>query len=205
MTAEEIAANPTMVAQSVLHPVVRAAYTIQVWNPFGCGLDIVALKEELTQQVKRIVLDGEMHRAETMLVTQAHTLDAIFNSLAHRAANNINEHPVAAELFLRLAMRAQSQSRATLETLSLLKNPPTAAFIRQANIANGPQQVNNGAAADPPAHAHMSESTQSKILEAASNERLDTRAPTTAIATHQAVATVGKDNGTANRKRKSNR
>jgi hypothetical protein len=203
MTAEEIAANPTMVAQSVLHPVVRAAYTMQAWNPFSCDLDIAALNEELKHQVKRIVIDGEMTRAETMLVSQAHTLDAIFNSLAQRASNNINNHPTAAELFLRLAMRAQSQSRATLETLSLLKNPPSAAFIRQANFANGPQQVNNAAAdPDPPAHAGKIDRQPNKILEVDTNERLDIRAPAPAIGTHTALATVGKDNRSQNRKRK---
>jgi hypothetical protein len=44
---------------------------------------------------------------------------------------------------MRLALKAQSQCRATLETLSAIKNPPVV-FARQANITNGPQQVNNG-------------------------------------------------------------
>ncbi len=34
--------------------------------------------------------------------------------------------------------------RATCEAIAVLKNPPV--FARQANIAHGPQQVNNGAA-----------------------------------------------------------
>jgi len=45
---------------------------------------------------------------------------------------------------LKLALRAQNQCRATIETLSVVKNPPTATFVRQANIAAGHQQVNNG-------------------------------------------------------------
>ena len=44
---------------------------------------------------------------------------------------------------MRMALKAQSQCRATLETLATIKNPP-AVFARQANIAQGPQQVNNG-------------------------------------------------------------
>jgi hypothetical protein len=43
----------------------------------------------------------------------------------------------------RLALKAQGQCRATLETLAVIKNP-TMVFARQANIAHGPQQVNNG-------------------------------------------------------------
>jgi hypothetical protein len=42
--------------------------------------------------------------------------------------------------FTRLALKAQGQCRATIETLALMKNPPTV-FARQANIAHGPQQV----------------------------------------------------------------
>jgi hypothetical protein len=46
------------------------------------------------------------------------------------------------ETFLRLALKAQSQCRATLETLAAIKNPPVV-FAKQANISSGHQQVNN--------------------------------------------------------------
>ena len=46
---------------------------------------------------------------------------------------------------MRLALKAQSQSRSTFETLAAIKNP-TMVFAQQANIAHGPQQVNNGTA-----------------------------------------------------------
>ena len=49
---------------------------------------------------------------------------------------------------LRLALKAQAQCRATLEALAAIKNPQPVFFVRQANIAHGPQQVNNGATAD---------------------------------------------------------
>ena len=44
----------------------------------------------------------------------------------------MNEHLPAAETYMRLALKAQSQCRATLETLANIKNPPTV-FARQAN------------------------------------------------------------------------
>lgn len=44
---------------------------------------------------------------------------------------------------MQLAVKAQSNCRATAEALDLMQNPPTV-FARQANIAIGPQQVNNG-------------------------------------------------------------
>jgi hypothetical protein len=43
--------------------------------------------------------------------------------------------------YLRLGSKAQSQCRATVETLNLMKNPPSAMFVKQANLAIN-QQVN---------------------------------------------------------------
>jgi hypothetical protein len=76
-----------------------------------------------------------------MLMIQAHTLDAIFNNLAQRAASAKLLSQL--EQYMRLALKAQSQCRATLESLAAIKNPPIV-YAKQANIANGPQQINNG-------------------------------------------------------------
>ena len=78
-------------------------------------------------------------------MSQATTLNALFHSLPGWALNHLKEGGNAAyfETCMRLAFKAQSQCRATLETLANIKNPPTV-FARQANIAHGPQQINNG-------------------------------------------------------------
>ena len=100
---------------------------------------------------------GDLSAAERMLNAQAVALNAIFAELARRAALNMGAHLGATESYMRLALKAQSQSRATVETLAAIKNPPVV-FARQANIAHGPQQVNNGPAPMPdkglgPTHA----------------------------------------------------
>jgi hypothetical protein len=135
--------------------------------------------------------DGNLKRAEAMLTTQAHTLDAIFNNLARRAINA--EYMDHLDRYLRLALRAQSQCRATLETLATIKNPPPVAFVRQANIAHGPQQVNNNssALANPPSRARENSSSQNKLLEEQHGERLDTRAAGTTGNADPAMAAVG--------------
>ncbi|ARU05559.1 hypothetical protein CCO03_13485 [Comamonas serinivorans] len=46
---------------------------------------------------------------------------------------------------LQLALKAQSNGRATLEALINAKQPKQVAFVRQANVAHT-QQVNNGVA-----------------------------------------------------------
>jgi hypothetical protein len=66
-------------------------------------------------------------------------------------------------------------------------------FARQANIAQGPQQVNNGMmpAGEPRAGAGETEKPQNKLLEAQNAERLDFGAPGAAVGADAAMATLG--------------
>ena len=102
------------------------------------------------------------------------------------------------DTLLRLAIRAQNACRASLESLSFLQNPRTVSFVRQANIASGPQQVNNGI--PPPSRAgQLGPSSPTQLLEAHDVERLDTRASGPAVegdSPVEAVALVdGPENG----------
>ena len=87
---------------------------------------------------------GELREAEAILTAQALALNAIFAQMAVYSGLNIEHSLDVADRLMRLALKAQGQCRATLETLAAIKNPPAAVFARQANIAHGPQQVNNG-------------------------------------------------------------
>lgn len=103
------------------------------------------LAADLAQLVKAIEKDDLSH-AEGMLMVQAQALDAIFNRLSQMVAQRLNgtgyNNITGTEIYLRLALKAQSQCRATLQALASIKNPPV--YAQQANISNGPQQVNNG-------------------------------------------------------------
>jgi len=101
--------------------------------------DMVESLREHGEAVNR----GDLSSAERMLSAQAVALNAIFGEMARRAALNMGERLSATEAYMRLALKAQGQCRATVETLAALKNPPVV-FARQANFASGPQQVNNG-------------------------------------------------------------
>lgn len=70
------------------------------------------------------------------------TLNAIFTEMARGAVITMGKNLDATEAYLRLALKAQNQSRATLETLSTIKNPPVL-IAKQANITTGQRQVNN--------------------------------------------------------------
>ena len=97
----------------------------------------------------------------------------------------------AAETYLRLALRAQAQCRATLETLAVIKNLQPVAFLRQAILRNGPQQVND-APAQPgkSSRARESENQQNK-LEAKSGERLEFGKADSARETNSTLEAVG--------------
>jgi hypothetical protein len=185
-----------VLAQTALRPTVQAAITLQQWSKKFGELDLSHLVEELRTQAT-FANDGKLARGEAMLMTQAHTLDAIFNELARRAALNMGEYLNACETYLRLALKAQSQCRATLETLALMKNPPPTTFVRQANIANN-QQVNNGTpVAAEASRARETEIQPNKLLERVDGERLDSGASATAVGTDPQLATVGTINGAA--------
>lgn len=105
-------------------------------------LSLMDMARELREQGDAINC-GDFAVSERMLNAQAVALNMMFAELARRAALNMGEYIGAAETYMRLALKAQSQCRTTIETLAAMKNPPIV-FARQANIANGPQQVNNG-------------------------------------------------------------
>lgn len=107
----------------------------------GVSLDLPKMVAMLNQQVKDLQ-EGDSSQTESILFSQAVTLNAIFLEMARRAALNMNEHIHATEAYMRMALRAQNQVRLTLETINTIKNPPVV-IAKQANITSGPQQVNN--------------------------------------------------------------
>jgi hypothetical protein len=131
--------------------------------------------QSTTQRIK----GGDLSDLEAMLVSQATTLQTIFTSLARRA--HAQTHQRHLEAFLGLALKAQAQSRSTISALVDLKYPRQVAFVKQANITTGSQQINNSVQNGPErsAHAHEGEKqiTPNELLEDARNARtyLDTR------------------------------
>ena len=177
-------------ARILTRPEVQAAAVIQIME--GDNHDINSLIRELSGQVAA-VNRGDLSRAEAMLIAQAHTLDEIFSSLARRSCRNINGGYLnAAECYMRLALKAQSQCRTTLEALAEIKNPRPVAFVRQANISNGPQQVNNGIPVPGDAsRAENSQNLQNKLLESQYAQRMDTGTTGPASGVNSQMATVG--------------
>ena len=182
------------IARTVLRPTVQAAMTLKDYGKSYGDLELSGLIDALTAQTKAVT-DGDLGRGEAMLAAQAHTLDAVFNNLARRAINA--EYMDNLDRYLKLALRAQSQCRATWETLATMKNPPMIGYVRQANIAHGHQQVNNAASpAGDTSRLRENVNLQSKLLEENSGERLDIGAAGAAGRTNPAMAPLGKGDRT---------
>ena len=160
---------------------VLSAVTLKRYSGAGDALEVPDLVIEMRKAGDEVV-EGNMGRVERMLANQAMTLDAIFNDMAQRSGRQDTYKGI--EVLMRLALKAQSQARATAETLALMKNPMP--YIKQANIANGPQQVNNGT----PASAGKNQSPPNELLEHQHGNTLDIGAQATASRADPAMATL---------------
>jgi hypothetical protein len=194
---EDGRSRASMLAQFALSPEFSNASTFKDFSAHLWGRENLHLTEIVGQLMRQSenAQKGDLSRAEGLLTIQAHTLDAIFNSMARRAAENAGTYLGATETYLRLALKAQSQCRSTLEALAEIKNPRAVAFVRaeQANIAQGHQQVNNGTQA---AARVENQTSPIELLEAPRND-LDTATPATAIGIDPAMATLDRQHRTA--------
>ncbi|PVY89359.1 hypothetical protein C8C95_0159 [Acidovorax sp. 99] len=178
--------------------IVSNAMTARAFlNPSQPNLSITELVASVKAHGEK-VNGNDLAAAEQMLVAQAIALNSIFAEMARRSALNMGDYLDATDRYMRLALKAQGQCRATLETLAAIKNPPVV-FARQANIAHGPQQVNNGVAPErakgAPAHAHEQTVIRSnELLEMEDGKRLDAGAQGTAGLANPRLAAVGTVN-----------
>lgn len=196
-------------AAAAVLPAFNAAIAINAYqgNTLGDDVDLMALVEALEQSTDK-AKTGDLSNLEAMLIGQATALQTIFTSLAKRAAyqTQLNQY----QTFLGLALKAQAQSRATISALVDLKYPRQATFVKQANIAHGPQQVNNGTPAGTDVdqyaqarrHAEKSGAQQNELLEDARHggTQMDTRATPAPARSNQRVETVEPVHRAAKRK-----
>ena len=157
------------------------AATMHTYTGAGEALGVTELLAAMRKAGDETVA-GDMGRFERVLTHQFLTLDALFNNLAQRSGRQDSFKGI--EVLMRLALKAQSQARATAETLALMKNPMP--YIRQANIANGPQQVNNGT----PASAGKNQSPPNELLEHQHGNTLDIGTQAAAGRADPAMATL---------------
>jgi hypothetical protein len=158
-------------------------------------VDLTELANRLEYQTQQFK-NGDLTQAESVLSSQAHTLDALFHHLLRRFALNIGNEFDVVDKLMKLALKAQSQCRTTLDCLAVMKKPPPE-LITQTNIAHGHQQVNNFSNKRSDENELM-EQTQ---MEQTDGERLDGRATQEAVRGDQALETVDKKHRATNSSR----
>jgi hypothetical protein len=177
------------IARVALSPILLAANVLADLHKSLPDVELMAFLKELAKHADAAKV-GDLSRQEEMLVAQSHTLDALFYSMVRRSRDNSAAGYLdAAETYMKLGLRAQSQCRATVESLAAIKNPAPVAFVRQANISAGPQQVNNGVSVSSRAGEHAK--TPNKLLESDDGKRLDTRTAGDAGRINPQLETVG--------------
>lgn len=194
-------------SKAALLPSINGATVIESYqgNIMGKDVGFVGLVDGLKATIKD-VNSGDLSNLEAMLLTQATALQTMFTSLARRAAHQ--EQLKHYGVFMGLALKAQAQSRATISALVDLKYPKQATFVKQANIAHGPQQVNNGPASTGThggAHAEETKTDQPELLEADQHggTNLDTGTTRTTSGADPHMAAVGAVHRPQDARRKS--
>ena len=209
---EEGKTQEEMLAKCATDGIAGNAFLTMMYST-GAGLsqgdELGALCGQLQASIER-TKSGSIGQAEELLTAQATSLNAIYVECARRAAVNIGHHPDAVEKYLRLALKAQSQCRTPLESLAEIKNPRAVAFVKQANIANGHQQVNNGTPPGERMPTGTREETAITPIELLEDQggnitRLDAGAPGKAVRSNPALETVGAVHGATNRRGKGGR
>ena len=181
-------------AEAAESPAFSNAATVQNFSRGTFGESgINELAGALRSKVEKVQA-GDLSGMEALLTAQATALDSIFTEMARRAALNMGEYLATADTYMRLALKAQSQCRTTVEALAEIKTPRHVSFVKQANIAHGHQQVNNGMTP-----AHGNNSIQSNELSGASHELLpDTRASQVESRVNPPMETLAEVNWAAN-------
>lgn len=172
------------IAEKLLKPSSLSSVLIESFkgNVQGESIDFVLALGILEKEVLKLQ-GGDLSKIEEMLLSQAVALEMMFTSLARTA--KAQEQLLQYETHMRFALKAQNQSRATLQALIQLKQPSQTTFVRQANIAQGHQQVNN--------LAEKITTPQNELL-GAESAKLDTGATPTAKRVNSKVEALDKIN-----------
>lgn len=196
-------AQPTAKANSARLLVGSALPSALITTHYAGSAEVDAT--DVLKQLNAMAADvagGDLSAVEQMLLHQAIALQTMFMDLAVRAKGQ--KELTAVQSLTQMALKAQSGSRATLQTLGDLKNPRPV-FVRQTNVAQT-QQVNNGSQELPPVSRAKNQPLAPNELIAPNQEHhgsttLDARAAAAASPADSAEQALGALNRTAKRRR----
>ena len=184
-------------ARLVTGPDLSACVVIGAYG--GKSINPAAMMKTLQAQSEAIH-NGDLSQIESMLLNQAIALQTMFAQLASNAAGE--KTLTGRQVLTQLALRAQSGSRASLQTLTEVKNPRQVAFVKQTNLAQT-QQVNNGVPLS--SCVKKSEPTPNELFaeEPYGSTKMDPGATPTSGREDSAMATMVAVDGGKKRRRKA--
>lgn len=130
-------------ARLTLNPGIRHAELASAFANHAFGDDhkptIMDSTEALAETLKAAE-SGDKRLASRMLAAQAVSLDAMFTELARRSGRNMGEYMDAADRYMRLALKAQTACRTTLDALAKL-HQPREQTVKHVHVNDGGQAV----------------------------------------------------------------
>lgn len=95
---------------------------------------------EMLQRMANQVASGDLRPVSDTLFAQSVMLDATVTELMTRAWKNAGDYPDAFHRYMNLALKAQAQSRASLEALARM-HQPREQIVRHINVNEGGQAI----------------------------------------------------------------
>jgi len=162
-------------------PSLNAASLQLTFNP-NSELNLMACMEEMKEQFAAIN-KGDTRRIESMLIGQAHSLQAMFTFYANKMA--AAEYLSSLKVYSAIALKTQNQCRQTLSALAEIKKPKRTTFVK--NQATN-QQINmNGKGEIPEKNTPI---LSNELLSEAHHATMDNIGTTTATGANKELATL---------------
>ncbi|MEP7223040.1 MAG: hypothetical protein ABI673_10310 [Novosphingobium sp.] len=127
-------------AEVMLDPSATALATLERFNVGTFGSAGTTETYEILHEQAKAVNAGDLSQQRTMLAGQASALNSIFMEMSRRGSLNMDEYIKAADTYMRLALKAQAQCRATIEALDRLTNGHVQT-VKHVHVNEGGQAV----------------------------------------------------------------
>lgn len=127
-------------AEIGLNPAATSMATTEIFNKGSFGTQSVTDLLDVMREHIAAAEKGDLSQQRALLVGQASSLNAIFMELARRAGANMGEYINAAQIYMRLALKAQAQCRSTIESLDRLVNGHEQT-VKHVHVGQGGQAV----------------------------------------------------------------
>ena len=145
IVARDGKSREVLMAEAVLQPLPRAVIMAKHLGStvFG-GKDAAPAMNDamiVAGELSKAARGGDLGSQSDMLVGHAMLLDSVFTELVRRSTSNIESgYLTAGETYLRMALKAQTQARMAIETLTKM-HQPREQTVRHVHVYEGGQAV----------------------------------------------------------------